>query len=108
MLKLMVVLYRRPGMTVQEFGRYLAEVHGPIVRKLPGLRKYVQNYVTADGRRKHPGWDAIVEVYFDDWAAMEAAWASPQGTASDADMPYFLDLERTSWSVVEAVDATNG
>ena len=95
---------KRPGMSGKEFRRYLSEVHGPIVQKLPGLRKYVQNYVVADAERKHPGWDGVVEVYFDDWAAMEAAWASPQGAASDADMPCFLDMERTTWSVVEEVE----
>jgi len=67
------------------------------------LRKYVQNYVSADPRRKAPGWDAIIELYFDDWAAMEAAWASSRGAASDADLPAFADLTRTTWSVVEEV-----
>ena len=39
---------------------------------------------------EHPGWDAIVELYFDDRDSMEAAWASPQGAASDADLPSSL------------------
>ena len=32
---------------------------------------------------------------------MEAAWAGPQGARSDADLPAFADLSRTTWSVVE-------
>ena len=36
-------------------------------------------------------------------SAMEAAWATPQGAASDADLPAFADLSRTTWSVVEEV-----
>jgi uncharacterized protein (TIGR02118 family) len=103
MLKFMVVLYRRPGMTHLEFRRHLEEIHAPLAKNLPGLRKYVQNYVSADPKRNAPGWDAIVELYFDDWAAMEAAWASPQGAASDADLPAFADPTRTTWSVVEEV-----
>jgi uncharacterized protein (TIGR02118 family) len=103
MLKFMVVIYRRPEMTHEEFRRHLQEVHAPLVRALPGLRKYAQNYVCPDPKRKPPGWDAIVEVYFDSWEAMEAAWATPQGEASDADLPAFADLTRTSWSVVEEV-----
>jgi hypothetical protein len=35
---------------------------------------------------------------------MEAAWRSPEGAASDADLPLFVDMERTSWSVVEAFE----
>jgi uncharacterized protein (TIGR02118 family) len=103
MLKFMVVLYRRPDLTREQFCRHLKEVHGPLAKNLPGLRKYIQNHVSDDPKRKLPGWDAIVELYFDDRAAMEAAWASPQGAASDADLEAFADLARTTWSVVEEI-----
>jgi uncharacterized protein (TIGR02118 family) len=101
MLKFMVVLYKRPGMSSESFRRYLREVHGPLAKSLPGLRKYVQNFVHADPKRTPPDWDAVIELYFDDWARMEAAWASPKGAASDADLPAFVDLSRTTWSVVD-------
>ena len=104
MLKFMVVVYRRPDLTPAQFRRHLGEVHAPLAKNLPGLRKYVQNHVSADRKRESPGWDAIVELYFDDWAAMEAAWDSPQGVASDADLPGFADLTRTTWSVVEEIN----
>jgi uncharacterized protein (TIGR02118 family) len=103
MLKFMVVLYRRPDLTREQFRRHLVEVHGPLAKNLPGLRKYTQNHVSADPKRKAPGWDAIVELYFDDWTAMEAAWASPLGAASDADLELFADLTRITWSVVEEI-----
>jgi len=106
MLKMMVVLYKRREMTEVDFRKYLVEVHGVLARRLPGLRKYVQNHVLPDAKRKHPGWDAIVELYFDDGASMERAWATPQGVGSDADLPKFVDLERTTWSVVEEMDLT--
>ncbi len=103
MLKFMVVIYRRAELTPAEFRRHLEEIHGPLARNLPGLRRYIQNLVYADPNRTPPAWDAVVELYFDNWAAMEAAWASPQGAASDADLPAFADLARTTWSVVEEV-----
>ena len=103
MLKFMVVLFRRKDLTKSQFDRHLREIHGPLARKLPGLRKYVQNYPVADEKRSFPAWDAIVELYWDDGDAMEAAWKSPEGAASDADLPLFVDMERTSWSVVEEV-----
>jgi uncharacterized protein (TIGR02118 family) len=101
MLKFMVVLYRKPGMTEEEFHRFLREVHGPMALKIPGLRRYVQNHVVPDTKRKHPGWGAIVELYFDDWESMEAAWATREGEAATADIAEFTDLSRTTWSVVE-------
>jgi uncharacterized protein (TIGR02118 family) len=103
MLKFMVVVYRKPELSDEQFRRHLKQVHGPLAQKLPGLRKYTQNYPCADAKREHPGWDAIVELYFDDWQTMEQAWASPEGAASDADLSLFADLKRTTWSVVEEI-----
>ncbi len=103
MLKFMVVVHKRSGMSSEDFRRHLRDVHGPLAKKLPGLRRYVQNFVEADAKRTPPAWDAVIELYFDDCASMEAAWASPEGAASDADLPAFADLSRTAWSVVEEV-----
>lgn len=105
MLKFMVVLWRKPSLSEDEFHRFLREVHGPMALALPGLRRYVQNHVVADPTRKHPGWDAIVELYFDDWAAMEVAWATPEGVAATADVREFADLARSTWSVVEVEES---
>lgn len=101
MLKFMVVLYRRPDLTSAQFRHHLELVHAPLAKALPGLEHYKQNHVVPDPKRKHPGWDAIVELYFENREAMEAAWASPHAAASDADLPLFADLTRTTWSVVE-------
>jgi uncharacterized protein (TIGR02118 family) len=103
MLKFMVVLYRRPDLTPAQFRHHLEQIHAPLARNLPGLKHYKQNHVSADPNRPHPGWDAIIELYFNDPESMEAAWASPQGAASDADLPIFADLTRTTWSVVEEI-----
>ena len=105
MLKFMVVLYRRPDLTQQQCRHHLQEIHRPLAMNLPGLRKYVQNHVWEDPKRAAPGWDAVIELYFDDWESMEVAWASPQGAASDADLPAFADMTRTTWSAVEEIIA---
>jgi uncharacterized protein (TIGR02118 family) len=102
-VKFVVVLYKKPSLSAAEFAAYMRNVHGPLARRLPGLRRYVQNSVVDDGKRAHPGWDGMVELYFDDRAALEAAWESQAGQASDSDLPNFLDLARTSWSIVDEV-----
>ena len=96
MLKFVVVLYKKPDMSESEFHNFLRQVHGPMALKIPGLRKYFQNHVASDPRRNHPGWSAIVELYFDDWTSMEAAWATPEGQAATADVGQFADLSRTA------------
>jgi uncharacterized protein (TIGR02118 family) len=92
MLKFMVVLYRKPDMDQAEFPVFLRVVHGPMVLAIPGLRRYVQNHVVRDPKRNHPGWDAVVELYFDDWDSMEAGWATPEGQKATADVGEFADL----------------
>ena len=64
------------------------------------LRRYVQNHVAADPNRRHPGWDAVIELYWDDWESMEAAWRAPEGQASTDHLAEFVDLARSTWSVV--------
>jgi len=103
MLKFMVVLYRRPDLSAAQFRQHLTQVHAPLAKALPGLRGYKQNHVCSDPKRK-PGWDAIVELTFDNWEAMENAWASPEGAASDGDLPAFADSTRTTWSAVEELN----
>ncbi len=45
MLKFMVVLVRREGMSATEFKRYFKEVHEPLAKQIAGLKRYVQNFV---------------------------------------------------------------
>jgi uncharacterized protein (TIGR02118 family) len=100
MLKFIVVLYRRPDVPLEAFHATLRGTHGSMAERIPGLRKYVQNHVVPDPSRPHPGWDAVVELYWDDWAAMEAAWRTPEGRRSTEHLAEFVDLSRTTWSVV--------
>jgi uncharacterized protein (TIGR02118 family) len=101
MVKFMVVLYKKPEMSETEFHNFLRDVHGPMALKIPGLRRYVQNHVVADPKRKAPGWNAIVELYFDNRESMEAAWATPEGEQATADVSAFADMARSTWSVVQ-------
>jgi uncharacterized protein (TIGR02118 family) len=76
-----VVLLRRPtGFTRERFHRWWLDEHVPRVTILPGLRRYRMCLVT--GSTSHPGqepWDGIGELYFDDRAALDAAWSSEVG-----------------------------
>lgn len=101
MLKFVVVLYRRPDLSPEEFLANLRGEHGSLAERLPGLRRYVQNHVLPDASRSHPGWDAVVEFYWDDRASMEAAWSSPEGRAATEHLQTLADLSRTTWSAVQ-------
>lgn len=49
MIKLVYCITRRPEMTLDQFSRYWRDVHGPIGRRIPGLRRLVQSH-----RLPHP------------------------------------------------------
>lgn len=100
-LKFAIVLSKRPDFSEEKFRQFFREVHRPLALKVPGLLRHVVNFPTADETRKHPQWDAIVELYFEGREAMEAAWRSPEGTAATRDLEEFADLARSSWSIVE-------
>src|SRR5438128_3668718 len=92
MVKFMVVLYRRQDLSAEEFAANLRTIHGPMAERIPGLRRYVQNHAASDPSRKHPGWDAIVELSWDDRASMEVGWRSPEGKAATKHLEDFVDL----------------
>lgn len=100
MLKFVVVLYRRPDLTPEQFRNCLRKEHGLMAERLPGLRRYVQNHVVPDVTRTHPGWDAVIELFWDNWEAMEAAWKTPEGEQATDHLAEFANLSRSTWSVV--------
>lgn len=102
MVKFMVVLYQRHDFTEDEFQAYLRDVHGPMAEAIPNLLHYTQNFVAPDATREHPGWNAIIELFWADRTTMEAAWLSPEGQAATADLAEFVDLSKTTWSLVDA------
>ncbi|NDQ57097.1 MAG: EthD family reductase [Acidipila sp.] len=103
MLKFVIVLYKRTDISREQFQSYFRDVHGPLAKKLPDVKKYEQNIPVEDPKRKLPDWSAIVELYWEERTAMEAAWASPAGVAATEDLAQFADLTRTTWSVVEEI-----
>jgi uncharacterized protein (TIGR02118 family) len=101
MIKFMVVLYRRPDLSPEDFHSNLRQIHGPMAERIPGLRRYIQNHVAEDPSRRHPGWDAVVELYWDDRKSMEAAWHSTEGQAATHHLEEFVDLSKSTWSIVD-------
>jgi uncharacterized protein (TIGR02118 family) len=66
------------------FERHYREVHVPLVKRLPGVRRYTfrRTAVPVRGDRYY----RIAEVDFDDLAALRQAFASPAGRAAASDV----------------------
>lgn len=100
-MKFLVVLYRRPDISLEAFQATLRGEHGAMAERIPGLKRYVQNHVEPDANRKHPGWDAVIELYWEDRPSMEAGWDSAEGQRATKHLSEFADLSRSTWSVVQ-------
>jgi len=100
MIKIMLLLHRRPDLSVEEFRRYWHTEHQALLMRLPGLRGLVLNDVLP-GLDGAPGpCDGIAEDWFDSPEAMQMAFASVEGQAVAVDAPNFLDPTRLQILVV--------
>jgi uncharacterized protein (TIGR02118 family) len=86
MIKL-IALYRNPS-DPAAFDKHYFDVHIPLVRKFPGLRKIEVTRVTGApiGEAK---FHLMAEMYFDSRDAMDAALASSEGKAVTRDIMSF-------------------
>ena len=110
MIKMIVAIYRKPGLTMEEFQDRWLNGHGPLVKqhaKAMRMKRYVQShYVSApdfeavfDAR----GWsappDGLTEIWWeslDDFrAAMETREGQAGSAALAADEAIFFDVGRT-------------
>jgi uncharacterized protein (TIGR02118 family) len=83
----LIALYRKPA-DPEEFDKHYFEVHTPLVRRYPGLRKLEILRVTGApiGETKY---HILCEMSFDSKDAMDAALASPEGKAVARDLMSF-------------------
>jgi len=85
----LIVVYRIPR-DPAEFDRYYAQVHTPLVKKIPGLRRLEVTRLTGAPSGASDLY-LIAELYFDNAAAREAALTSNEGKATEADLPKFAE-----------------
>ncbi len=82
-----VALYKKPS-DVAAFERHYKEIHTPLARKVPGLKKLEVSHITGS-----PGGDPkfymMAELYFESKDAMMAALNSEEGMAAAKDVMSF-------------------
>jgi uncharacterized protein (TIGR02118 family) len=102
MYKIVTLMKRRAGFSVDDFQTHLRNRYGPMAAKGPGLQRYVQSHALTQGYAKGDLIvDAIGEMWFDSATAYAAYRGSPERAAARADEDVFLDAART---VVMPVD----
>lgn len=79
-----LVLYDRPE-DAEAFERHYWKVHIPLARRLPGLRRYRIGRNPRSIRGARASY-LVAELAWDDRAALQQAFDSPEGKATAADM----------------------
>lgn len=100
MIKVASLLARKDGISREDFVRHWSEVHGPLARAVPGIRRYVQSHVV--GTRTRPdiaeldiAVDGIAELWYDDLASFEAAARTPEMKRLTDDGALFIGRIKT-------------
>ena len=86
MVKL-IALFKRPD-DVAAFEQHYNDVHLPLIRQVPGLRKLVVNSVWG-APRGEPAYYRVAEMWFDDRASFDKAMASDENRVAGKDLMSF-------------------
>ena len=84
MIKIVSFWRLRQGVKPEDAEKQYFEVHVPLARKVPGLRKYT----IGKARGSKPSFYRMAELYFDDMDAVKKALSSPQGKAMIEDVGF--------------------
>ena len=102
MIKLVYCITRKPGMSSAKFLDYWLRTHAPIGERIPGVRRFVQSRtIRVPGDAAAPDFDGMVELWFEDVAALLEARRSEAWKESTADEANFIDTARTAYFVTE-------
>ena len=81
MFKAIILLARREDASREDFRAWWLDRHAPLASRLPGVRRLVFDLVESDDSP----FDGVSELWFDDRAAFEAAYATDLGREVAAD-----------------------
>jgi uncharacterized protein (TIGR02118 family) len=96
MFKVVTLVKRKADLPVEAFQAYWRDRHGPLLAKLPLLRRYVQSAALLQGYRKGELlFDGIGEAWFDSEADFAAFRHDPAQAEIAADEANFLDRAKS-------------
>ena len=113
MVKLIALLKRKPGISMEEFERRWVEEHTKLSTQIPGIRGYRINIALSQQPEgtDEPLYDGTAELWFDSVEAMEEAFATDIGARAGADADEFSDvrihLYTKEYVVVEGPEETS-
>ncbi len=118
MIKTMLFVKRKNGLSMEEFIRHYEEVHAPLaVRLIPKLKKYTRNYLSAPNSTEERiggwqqsagfsnlGFDCVTEFWWEtreDYAESKKAMGTEALQVLPKDEETFMDRDSMFWHSVE-------
>lgn len=101
MVKLMYILTPKAGMSRGDFQRYWLEVHAPIVKKIPHLKRYVINVFQTRSDGTSAAIGGVAEQWFESPAALKAAFGTTEAKHAHADIAHFADVTQNVSALVD-------
>ncbi|WP_375429373.1 EthD domain-containing protein [uncultured Sphingomonas sp.] len=106
MIKMIITIKRRVGMSHDEFVRYQRDVHRPLLMAIPETRRYIRRFVVSypvsAPDYSGPDYDSVVEGWFDSMEDMNALYFSENFLKKvDPDHVNFMDLSSYGRVVTE-------
>jgi uncharacterized protein (TIGR02118 family) len=87
-MAMLMVTYGMPK-DAAAFDRYYHDIHVPMTKKVPGLRKYQISRGPVQTPSGPSSCYMVAVLYFDDMTAIQRAFSSPEGQAAAADVAVF-------------------
>lgn len=107
MIKVIIGFNRKPGMGIQEFRDYRRNIHAPMLFAIPEakkIRRFVVSYPLETQGSEKPGFDAVVEAWFDTVEDMDGLFLSENfATRVDPDHDNFIDMSSIVRLVCEEI-----
>lgn len=112
MIKVVTLLFKRPDLSAEEFRDYYESRHRFLGEKYlsPHALKYIRRYpILAGDGAETPGFDVMMEVWFDNYYSMEAAMADMSTEAAQRELAedeeHLFDRERTQSFIVDECES---
>ncbi len=92
MIKRLTMWHARKDVSEDEALRYWRDEHAALVRRVPGIRRYVQDHCVRSPEGSGIPYTGLGEAWFDSFDAAAAATATPEWAEVIADAATFMDL----------------
>jgi uncharacterized protein (TIGR02118 family) len=104
MIKLSILVHRRPDLTLEQFSAHWKNIHGPLFSSQPEVKRFVKKYVQAHNTGERldqfpvASFDGIAEIWFEKMEDINQVFGTENYLKTIApDEALFIDRDNILW-----------